>query len=236
MSELDRRRGLSLAYLQTTHLQSTHFADEANRQIANHLAMLAALLRVRVKSFGQMHKPMSGEDVQFVLEEFAGRLETVGKLNRGLASMANGPPIDIAEYLADIAQGLVSSLTVKGQIALDCEFPVTCVLPVEQAATLGLLIGKLITNAVKYAHPAGVAGAIKLETPKRDDATIAIEVSDDGVGLPDDIDPLQSQSIGFRTIHMLAKQIGASISFDNYGLGLSCRLKLPYTSRALTAV
>jgi two-component sensor histidine kinase len=179
---------------------------------------------------------MSGEDVQFVLEEFAGRLETLGKLHRLLASTANGPTIDIAEYLADIAQGLVSSLTVKGQITLDCEFPVTCVLPVEQAATLGLLIGELIANAVKYAHPAGVAGAIKLETSKRDDATIAIEVSDDGVGLPDDIDPLQSQSIGFRTTRMLTKQIGASISFDNYGLGLSCRLELPYTSRALKAV
>jgi two-component sensor histidine kinase len=227
---------LLLDPLQTTHLQSTHFADEANQRIADHLAMLAALLRVRAKSFGQMHKPMSGEDVQFVLEEFAGRLETVGKLHRLLASMANGQPIDIAEYLAEIAQGLVSSLTVKGQITLDCEFPVTCVLPVEQAAALGLLISELITNAVKYAHPAGVAGAIKLETSKRDDATIAIEVSDDGVGLPDDIDPLQSQSIGFRTTRMLTKQIGASISFDNYGLGLSCRLELPYTSRALKAV
>jgi PAS domain S-box-containing protein len=220
---------LSLAHLQTMHLQSTHFVDEANRQIAKHLAMLAALSRVRAKSFGQMHKRMSGEDVQFVLEEFAGRLEIVSKLHRRLASTANGPPIDIAEYLAEIAQGLVSSLTVEGQMTLDCEFPVTCVLPVEQAATLGLLIGKLITNAVKYAHPTGVAGAIKLGTSKRNDATIAIEVSDDGVGLPDDTDPLQSQSISFRTIRMLAKQIGASISFDNYGLGLSCRLELPYT-------
>jgi PAS domain S-box-containing protein len=229
MSELDRRRRLSLAHLPTKHLQPTRFVDEVNRQIANHLAMLGTLLRVRAKSFGQMYKPMSGEDVQFVLDEFADRLETVGKLHRWLASMANGPHIDIAEYLAEIAQGLVSSLTVEGQMTLDCEFPVTCVLPVEQAATLGLLIGKLITNAVKYAHPAGVAGTIKLGTSRRDDATIAIEVSDDGVGLPDDTDPLQSQSISFRTIRMFAKQIGASISFDNYGLGLSCRLELPCT-------
>ena len=53
---------LSLDPLQTKHLQSTHFLDEANRRIADHLAMLAALLRVRAKSFGQMHKPMSGEE------------------------------------------------------------------------------------------------------------------------------------------------------------------------------
>ena len=104
----------------------------------------------------------------------------------------------------------------------DCDF-VTCVLPVDTSDD----------HAVKYAHRR--RRAIK-ETSKRDDATIAIEVSDDGVGLPDDIDPLQSQSISFRTIRTLAKQIGASISFDNYGLELSCCLELPYTLRALKAV
>jgi hypothetical protein len=77
---------------------------------------------------------------------------------------------------------------------------------------------------------------MNIQESKRDDATIAIEVSDDGVDLPDDIDPLQSQSISFRTIRTLAKQIGASISFDNYGLELSYCLELPYTLRALKAV
>ena len=65
---------------------------------------------------------------------------------------------------------------------------------------------------------------------------IAIEVGDDGVGLPDDIDPLQSQSLGFRTIRVLARQLGASISFNNHGLGLSCVLHIPYAERALKSV
>ena len=140
----------------------------------------------------------------------------------------SGAPVDIANYLETIAQGLVSSLTANDQTSIYCLFPPRLVLPAEQAVVLGLLVGELVTNAVKYAHPAEVASAITIEASTHNDDAVAIEICDDGVGLPDDIDPLQSQSVGFSTIRMLAKQLGASISFENHGLGLSCVVHIPY--------
>jgi two-component sensor histidine kinase len=195
-----------------SQLYPANLAEEANHRIANNLAMLAALMRLRGKTLGQADKAMTGKDVQLVAEEFAGRLETVGKIHRMLANGSNGAPIDIAEYLKTVANRLVSSLTANGQMTLNCLFPVTCVVSAEHAVTLGLLVGELITNAIKYAHPAGVAGAIKIEAFDPGDDTIAIEVSDDGVGLPEDIDPLQSPSLGVRAIRMLAKQLDDSIN------------------------
>lgn len=221
---------------QSSHLQSAYLADEANHRIANHFAMLAALLRLQAKGLGQTHTALSAEDVQLLLEEFAARLETVGQIHRLQAHRSNGAPIDVAQYLETIAKGLVWSLTANKQTTIHCAFPVTCVLPADQAVALGLVVGELITNAVKYAHPAGVVGAISVETSAPDENTIAIEVCDDGVGLPDNVDPLQSQSLGFRMVRLLTKQLGASISFDNYGLGLSCTLRIPHTGGLLRAV
>src|SRR5271166_2324177 len=149
---------------------------------------------------------------------------------------SSGAPVDVANYLEMIAQGLVSSLTANDHTSIYWLFPLRLVLPAEQAAALGLLVGELVTNAIKYAHPAGVAGAITIEASRYDDDAVAIEVCDDGVGLPDDIDPLQSQSLGFHTIRLLAKQLGASISFENHALGLSCAVRIPYAGRALKAV
>jgi two-component sensor histidine kinase len=231
---------MSLEPLESAHPQAvplaSQLADEANHRIANHLAMLAALMRLQAKSVDQRHSAMSGKDVQRLLEEFAGRLDTVGEVHRLLAHRSSGAPVDVASYLETIAQGLVSSLTANGQTSVYCLFPLRLVLPAEQAVTLGLLVGELVTNAIKYAHPAGVAGAVTIEASTNDDDTVAVEVCDDGVGLPDDIDPLQSQSLGFRTIRLLAKQLGASISFNNHGLGLSCVVHIPYAGRALKAV
>jgi two-component sensor histidine kinase len=209
----------------------SQLADEANHRIANHLVMLAALMRLQVRDVDQTHSVLSGKDVQRLLAEFAGRLDTVGEIHRLLCRRSSGAPVDVAGYLETIARGLVSSLTANDHTSIHCLFPLRLVLPAEQAVALGLLVGELVTNAIKYAHPAGVAGAITLEASRYDDDTVAIEVCDDGVGLPDDIDPLQSQSLGFHTIRLLAKQLGASISFHNYGLGLSCVVHIPYCAR-----
>jgi two-component sensor histidine kinase len=198
--------------------------------------MLAALMRLQAKGVDQAHIALSGKDVQRLLEEFAGRLDTVGEIHQLLAHRPSGAPVDVANYLETIAQGLVSSLTANEHTSIYCLFPPRLVLPAEQAVALGLLVGELVTNAIKYAHPAGVAGAITIEASTHDDEAVAIEVCDDGVGLPDDIDPLLSQSLGFRTIRLLAKQLGASISFNNHGLGLSCVVHIPYAGRALKAV
>jgi hypothetical protein len=42
--------------------------------------------------------------------------------------------------------------------------------------------------------------------------------------------------LGFRTIRLLAEHLGASISFNNHGLGLSCVVHIPCAGRALKAV
>jgi two-component sensor histidine kinase len=231
---------MSLEPLQAAQTQATpvpsQLTDEANHRIANHLAMLAALGRLQATGVGRTPMALSGKDVQRLLEDFAGRLETVAEIHRLLAHRPGGAPIDVADYLDRIAHGLVSSLTANGQTTIQCQFPMGLVLPAEQAVTLGLLVSEVITNALKYAHPAGVAGAITIEASRDGDGTIAIEVGDDGVGLPDDIDPLQSQSLGLRTIRVLASQLGASVSFTNHGLGLSCVLHIPYAERALKSV
>jgi two-component sensor histidine kinase len=154
---------------------------------------------------------LSGKDVRRLLEEFAGRLDTGGEVHRLLAHRSSGAPVDIANYLETIVQGLVSSLTANGHTSIYCLFPLRLVLPAEQAVALGLLVGELVTNTIKYAHPAGVAGAITIEASTHDDQAVAIEVCDDGVGLPNDIDPLQSQSLGFSTIPISCQAAG---SFD----------------------
>ena len=231
---------MSLDHPQSTWPQAaalaSHLADEANHRIANHLAMLAALMRLEAKGIGRTRIALSARDVERLVENLAGRLDAVGEIHRLLAHRSGGAPIDVANYLETIAQGLVSSLTANDHTSIYWLFPLRLVLPAEQAVTLGLLVAELVTNAIKYAHPAGVAGAITIEASTHDDDAVAIEVCDDGVGLPDDIDPLQSQSFGFRTIRSLAKQLGASISFENHGLGLSCVVHIPYAARALKAV
>jgi hypothetical protein len=208
---------------------AVELADEANHRIANHLAVLAALMRLQAKGVGRTQIALSARDVQQLLEEFSGRLETVGEIHRLLAHRSNGAPVDVAGYLETRLQSkprytTMTRLQLKfatmawvcptTSTPIHCLFPVRVVLPAEQALALGLLVGELITNAVIYAHPAGVAG----------DCAGACVILDG------------KWPNGIRTIRLLAKQLGVSISFENHGLGLSCVVHIPCAARALKAV
>jgi two-component sensor histidine kinase len=65
---------------------------------------------------------------------------------------------------------------------------------------------------------------------------ILINVSDDGVGLPEGLDPLEGGGMGLRIIQALTAKLGGTISFENDGLGLSCTLRAPHGKVELRAV
>ncbi len=227
---------LRLASPQLPSSSAFDAAAEANHRIANNLSMIASLIRMRGASVCKDTRRMSGDQVRLILEEFGGRLDTVALLHRLLASGPQAAPIDIAVYLRDVAEAVVSSLAFAGATELQVTSDPGCFVSPETALSLGLIAGELVTNAVKYAHPTGVAGQIRLACRRRSDGNIAIEVSDDGVGLPEGVDPMKSSHLGFRLVRSLADQLGATIAFHSDALGLNFALQLPAVSKSKEVV
>jgi two-component sensor histidine kinase len=227
---------MSLELVRTLETPALDLLAESNHRIANHLAMIAGLMRSQGARISEKQQTMTVREVRLTLEEYAARLETVGKVHRMLSHSDDGDPIDLDVYLGGIAERMLSSLSHPGEIELQRELRAGCAVPSEKAITLGLLVGELVTNAVKYAHPAGVAGRISVATSSTRDGSISINVSDDGVGLPESLDPLDGGGMGLRIIKGLAAKLGATISFDNHGLGLSCTVLVPHGKVELRAV
>ena len=65
----------------------------------------------------------SGDEVRRILEEISSRLDAVARLHRLLARGHQEASIDVAGYLRDIADGVVSSLSLPGQN--DLQFTLT---------------------------------------------------------------------------------------------------------------
>lgn len=219
---------MSLYLAHSAEAQPVDLLAEASHRIANHLAMLAGLLRLQGSSLRKAGKPLTADEVWLVLDDCGRRLETVGKVHQLLAANPHGAPIRAADFLNTVVNAIVASPTAnRNELAF--EFPVTWLLCAEDAVALGLLVGELVTNAVKYSHPTGIAGAIKIQASAFQPGEILILISDDGVGLPEGLDPLESPSLGFRTVRALATQLGAKLFFQDRGLGLTCGLKIPMT-------
>jgi two-component sensor histidine kinase len=199
---------------------------EANHRIANNLAMIAGLARLQAATLGDGTGSFTGKEVRLMLQEFGGRVDAVARLHRLLANPGQQATVDLADYLRGIAEAVIATVSFSGHADLRVDCELGCTISSKRALSLGLIVGELVTNAVKYAHPTGIGGQINVGCRRDPDGRILVEVSDDGVGLPDGLDPMTSTGLCLRLVRSLAQQLGAKLAFDDDGLGLRVMLSI----------
>src|ERR1700733_7557464 len=112
---------MSLELVRTVDTSALDVVAEANHRIANHLAMIAGLMRSQGARISEKQQTMTARELRLTLEEYAARLETVGKVHRMLSHSDDGDPIDLDAYLGHIAERMLSSLSLAGKIELQRE-------------------------------------------------------------------------------------------------------------------
>lgn len=203
----------------------------SDRRIADNLSMVAGLVHDRATSLGGRASPIDSDEVRTILTELGGRVDAVARLHRMLAASPTQSAVNLGEYLQDISTAIVAALA-RDRIWLQFACDRHCFVPPERALSIGFIVVELVTNAVKYAHPTGVAGEITVACAQGANGTITVEVADDGVGLPEGMDPTRVDSLGLRLVRLQAAQLGALVEFEHNALGLSCVLQMPRDLRA----
>ena len=207
-------------------------AAGSDRRIADNLSIVAGLVRDRASNLGGGSSPIERAEIQTILAELSGRVDAVAHLHRLLAESSAESALSLGEYLQDISAAIVAALSSDRINRLQFACDPDCLVPPEPALSIGFIVVELVTNAVKYAHPTGVAGEIIVACAQGSNGSITVEVVDDGVGLPEGMDPTRVDSLGLRLVRSLSAQLGARLDFEHNALGLSCVLQMPGHLRA----
>jgi two-component sensor histidine kinase len=160
-----------------------------------------------------------------LLDNAGGRPEIASRVHRLLAQRPR-TAVDIADYLREIAEGLVASSGIANRTELRFVGDPGCLMPQERALALGLVVGEIVANAIAFAHPAIVPGRIDIECHGHSGGAVTLTISDDGVGLPEGFDPATDGSSGLHQVRTLAARLDAEIAFRNDALGLSFHLRM----------
>lgn len=203
---------------------------EANHRIANSLSALAGLVQQQISALQPYRSAIEAAEVKMMLAEVRARVDAVARLHRALSDIPAGAPIDLGKYLQQIASELIATLTPANAVTLHFACQLGCKVAPERALYLGLIVVELVTNSIKYAHPSGVNGTIRIHCWKTD-VSIVLELADDGVGFPDGFNPDRSHS-GLRIVRSLVEQIGGVASFQSDDLGVTCTIQAPVLVRA----
>lgn len=80
-------------------------------------------------------------------------------------------------------------------------------LDVDRAMSLGLVVTELVANAVQHAFPKGRKGVVEVASRKEEGALV-VSVRDDGVGMPEGVEPETSDTLGMTLVSGYASQAG----------------------------
>jgi len=198
--------------------------SEAHHRVGNSLALLASIVRMQARPLLSRSDTVTVAEVRALVEGLGQRLEAVGRLHGRLSR--RDAPVDLPDYLREIATSAVTALTCAGRTYLHFDITAGCIVSARAAPLVGLAVSELVMNAVKFSHPTGVAGNLVVVCRRRDEL-ILVEVTDDGVGLPEGFDPAVDGQFGLQLLRSLAAQLKARLEFVDIGVGLCVRLSIP---------
>lgn len=160
------------------------------------------------------------------------RVYAMSLIHQKLYQSDNVSSIAMAEYINELVTYIQDSFNNGNRIAFEQQVePLD--LDISQAIPLGLIINESLVNAVKYAFPGERAGVVGISLQQDGNDHLLLNISDNGVGLPDGLDITAHSSLGLDLIRGLAKQLNASVTITSAN-GLHIMIRFAVMSRQIS--
>ncbi len=135
--------------------------------------------------------------------------------------------ISLKKYLSKIATSVFQSSSIDpGKVKLNTDIEIIPI-SINQASPLGLAINELISNSLKYAFPDEREGEISVSLKKGDD-DLELIIMDNGIGMPDELDWKNSNTLGLKLVRTLVEnQLDGSMDMEsNKGTKFTIKFKI----------
>ena len=180
---------------------------EIHHRVKNNLNVISSLLNLQL---GEIDK---GKNAKEAFKESRNRINAMSQIHQKLYETGDFSEIEIKPYLLNVANDLMTSYSREKNISLDWDTQ-NIFLTINTAIPFGLIFTEVMTNAIKYAFPDGSPGTIRISL-KQQGGNILLSVKDNGIGIPESINPENHDSLGLTLIHLLTDQISGTVNISN---------------------
>ena len=218
--DLSKRIALE-AQLREAIADKDMLSKEIDHRARNSITLVAALLSMQGNT-------SQSNEVKQALDAASSRLIAIGRIHEHLYKGNKIGIVEFGVYLEHICRDLRTSLCSSGMTM--AVKTAECDLSVDQAIPLGLIVNELITNAFKHCGDSKVTISVDLEC---DATSLALTVSDTGVGMPSDYNRLIKEGLGMKVINTLVRQLNGSFVLPAAGAMARFQVNIPLMRLAL---
>lgn len=193
---------------------------EVTHRVGNNLAMVSSLLRMQ-------QAKLDDDAARSALETARGRIQTISTAQRRLRLGDDLQTTRADSLLKAVVSDLADAALETNEISISGNFdPIT--VAARDATTLAVVLGELVSNAIKHAFTGRAGGTISVSFAMKDGVP-TMSVEDDGIGFENE-ETLSSRrtGLGSMIIENLSRQYGGEImKRKNEMGGTSVHILLP---------
>jgi len=178
---------------------------EVHHRVKNNLQLISSLLSLQAAR-------VTDARVAELFLESRNRVRSIALVHENLYRAGDFSIIPMASHIEGVCAHLSRAYgSVNQRTELTTQISDLC-LDMNQAVTCGLIINELVSNALKHGFPEGRAGRVRVELQPLGRQRHVLRVSDNGIGLPRDLDLSRVNTLGLQLVHDLATQLHGELS------------------------
>jgi two-component sensor histidine kinase len=188
--------------------------QEIHHRVKNNLQVISSLINLQMR---QLEPGASRR----ALQECQTRVQAIALIHEKLYQARDYSRVPFSQYAQGLAGNVFHAAGVSsGAVQLETEVGQVA-LAVDKAIPCGLILNELITNALKHAFPQERRGTVRVELDQTPAGRVRLTVKDDGIGLPEHLDILRSDTLGMQLVCTLAEQLAATVEVKRTATGTS---------------
>ncbi|MCJ7679181.1 MAG: PAS domain S-box protein, partial [Candidatus Aminicenantes bacterium] len=177
---------------------------EIHHRVKNNLTIITSLLNL------QSNRITNKEQALAAFEDSRNRIYSMALVHEQLYKSNDFSNIKMKPFIETLSIELKQANASEKDITLDLVGD-NVVLGVSLAIPCGLILNELISNAYKHAFPGRKTGHIKISLRLVEAKSYELSVQDNGVGLPEEVDIENSETLGLLLVDILTKQIDGKL-------------------------
>jgi len=192
---------------------------EIHHRVKNNLQIITGLLDM---TRTRAHDP----ETRGILTDMMLKIKTMAQIHTRLYESHQSGQVRMGGQIQDIVSDL-SGIYAQSSPGIICEVDTEdFTLPVDLAIPCALVINEVLSNSFKHAFKRRSHGTIRI-LARRTGEQVHICIRDDGTGIPEQVDPEHTTSLGLKLIRNLTNQLWGTLTIESTGEGTEVTIDFP---------
>jgi PAS domain S-box-containing protein len=190
--------------------------QEIHHRIKNNLQVISSLLDLQSERFGEKEEIKNSE----VLEAFRNsqdRVISMALIHEELYKGGGFETLNFSPYIKKLVESLFHTYNIGNtDIGLNMDLVEDAFFDMDTAVPLGIIVNELVSNSFKHAFKGRDRGEIRIRLHREEkedceSVNFILTVSDNGVGIPENLEIEDLDSLGMQLVTTLVDQLDGEL-------------------------